>query len=427
MTRKKMQATSFHYSPDPKAGWMMNKRQIQTNVFHQSEIKTKNQPKSYIFAVGQETNQGDERNSTESEFTIVKSDQIKRQTKQRTSGLRARDFLARHFDFDTFRPDETLKGIDCWLIAQVFEDVQAQPEDVLEITHYKHVLHQCFMTLMTSPSALLMIKEAMAQGWQISISDQGESDFHLDVPAKILTLHDQNLMPEALARSPYFFNTLCVSFIRALRDIWQETRHGGFDEDYGPEYILMLERVRTADCDVLSILVGWELRSEGHGGLWRHLIGSEEGDMAMAFSNYLEKDPSSLFNGKALAASFKQWYQDPARVNSCDHETLEYMDDVLQDYPVGNPFGTRKPTRIGVEILSCLPDRTAYLRDMGDEILADPLYCGLNDEINQGHLMQIMRDMKVTYVEGVPFRDTMLAERIFPDGFVMAAGTETIN
>lgn len=357
----------------------------------------------------------------------MKPYQIKRQTKQRAAGLRARDFLARHFDVLKENGSENFSLEERWSIAQIFQDVETTPEASSELNDHKDVLHKSFTTLMASPSALMLMKEAAAQGWQVSIGDLGESDFHLDVPAKVLTLHDQDLQPQALGHSGYFFNTLCVSLIRALRDIWQETRHGGFDEDYGPEYILMLERVRAADCDVLSILVGWELRSEGHTGLWRHIIGSEEGDMAMTFSAYLEKDPSSLFNGKALAATFKQWYQDETRVNSCDHETLEYMDDVLRDYPIGNPFGSRKPTRIGVEILSCLPDRTAYLRDMGEEILRSPLYSGLNDEINQGHLMQIMHDMKVTYVQGVPFRDTMLAERIFPDGFVMAAGTETIN
>ena len=78
----------------------------------------------------------------------------------------------------------------------------------------------------------------------------------------------------------------------------------GFDESFGPEAILMLERVRAADCHVLAILVAWELRGEGHNHLWRHLIGSEAGDMAMAFSKYLERDPAALFGGGALAAAF---------------------------------------------------------------------------------------------------------------------------
>jgi hypothetical protein len=46
-----------------------------------------------------------------------------------------------------------------------------------------------------------------------------------------------------------------------LRDIWQEKRHGGFDEKYRTEFVLTMERIRSADCDVLSILVAWELRS----------------------------------------------------------------------------------------------------------------------------------------------------------------------
>ncbi|MCB1784530.1 MAG: hypothetical protein KDI13_11120, partial [Alphaproteobacteria bacterium] len=48
--------------------------------------------------------------------------------------------------------------------------------------------------------------------------------------------------------------------------------------------------------------------------------------------------------------------------------------------------------------------------------LKDPFYAGLNDAINQSHIAQILYDLKVTYVQNVPFRDAELALRIFPDG-----------
>ncbi len=350
----------------------------------------------------------------------MKPFQLQRNTKKRESGLRARDFLPHRFDVFQ-KPQIDAQHDGTWLIGELAH----VHNDVCE-TDFNYILRECLQSLIFSPSAARMISEVAHHDWRIGIEDLGERDFHLDVPAKIVMLHDQGLGPEGFARSDYFRNALKVCLIRALRDIWQEIRHGGFDEDYAPDYILLLERVRAADCDVLSILVGWELRSEGQGNFWRHLIGSDEGDMAMTFSAYLERDPASQFNGRALAEAFKQWFNDPVRVNSCDHETLCYMDDILQEYPVGNPFGKRKPTHIGVEILSCLPDKTPYLRGLGDEILSDPAYSGLQDDINQAHFMQITHDMCVTYVEGVPFRDTMLAEKIFPDVFVFE-GTGSIN
>jgi hypothetical protein len=63
-----------------------------------------------------------------------------------------------------------------------------------------------------------------------------------------------------------------------------------------------------------------------------------------------------------------------------------------------------------------MPDKTAYLRGMGHEILTSPNYAGLHDEINQSHFMQVMYDMKVTYMHGIPFRDKTLAGKIFPGG-----------
>lgn len=385
------------------------------------------QPTSSIFVAGQPNDDADSSKSNESESVNVKPYQLQRQTKNRAAGLRASDFLARHFESFKAVSDKTKETCydDAWLIADLLKlDINTTKEP--SAVTYEDVLATCLDSLFLSPSAKRMIREASSNGWHVGVVELDEQDFHLDVPGKVIYLNDNNLSAQTLIHSGYFQNVLCVSIIRALRDVWQETRHGGFDEDYSPEYILMMERVRAADCDVLTILTGWEMRSEGEADLWRHLIGSEEGDMAIAFSNHLERMPASQFNGKALGVAFKKWFSDEARVNACDHETLEYMDSVMSKYPVGNPFGSKKPTRIGVEILSCLPDKTAYLRGMGDEILRDPVYSGMGDEINQLHLLQIQRDMKVTYVEGVAFRDTMLAEKIFPEDF-MLEGSEAIH
>ena len=282
--------------------------------------------------------------------------------------------------------------------------------------------------LATSPSARKMLHEAEIEGWAVAIEPLDGQDFHIDVPENLIILDDQGLTTDALAKSEYFKNALMVSFIRALRDVWQEKRHGAFETEYGPEQVLMLERVRAADLDVLATLVGWEIRAEGEGSLWRHLIGATEGDIAMRFSGYLERDPSAQFNGKALAAAFTQWFRNEERVNSCDHETLNYLDNVIEysdeEYVLAtkNALGT-----IGIEMLSCLPDRTAYLQGMGKEILSNPLYAGLCDEINQAHFAQIMYDLKVVRVQDVPFRDAYLAEMIFPNGEFTPDGDETIH
>ena len=349
----------------------------------------------------------------------MKTEYTLRKSKIRSTGLRKYDLLSRLTDM----PVET--GEPCektWLI----EDLVAPLNEDDGVQEQEFLLRDALEALNNSPSAARMIQEAIQYGWRISVDDLGEQDFHLDVPQKKVTLHDQGLSFNTLQSSVYFLNALKISLVRGLRDIWQEIRHGSFDEEYNPEYVLLLERVRAADLDVLSVLVAWELRAEGQFDLWRYMIGGDEGDMAMVYSSHLERDPASQFNGQALAAAFSQWFRDDVRVNACDHETLEYMDGVLAEFPVGNPFGKRKPTKIGVEILSCLPDKTPYLRDIGDEILGNPLYSGMNNEINQSHFLQVIRDCEVTYIGGVPFRDTMLAEKIFPEDFELT-GSETIH
>ena len=106
--------------------------------------------------------------------------------------------------------------------------------------------------------------------------------------------------------------------------------------------------------------------------------------------------------------------QDIDRINSCDHDALEYMDEILATCDLLNPFGISHPKRMDVEILSCLPDKTAYLQGHGPEILSNPMYAAVDNEINQSHLLHIMYDLEAVVVQDVPFRDADLAKKIFP-------------
>lgn len=279
---------------------------------------------------------------------------------------------------------------------------------------YRSVLRWCVDLLEQSPTARRFLAEAKNAGWRAGLSDLPGQDFYLDVPQKLLLLDSRGLEPGTFVATQFFRNSALISMIRALRDIWQEKRHGGFDEDYGPEAVLMLERARAADGEAIAALTAWELRAAGYPEIWRHLIGTPEGDIATAFSNHLERHPMLTSAHPALEAAFRQWYRDELRVNTCDHGTLEYLDDVLRDRGAGNPFGMAPLTAGSIEVLSCLPDRTAYLQNQGGSILRDPAYYGLSDPINQSHLFHIMYDLQAVRVGGVAFRDPALARRIFP-------------
>ncbi len=320
------------------------------------------------------------------------------------------------------------KVIDCAALPNAFPYLLSESEtqwyfadlcnnhlDIdFETRNYKDILSWCISILELSPSAHLMLKEANEKDWQITLEDLHGGDYCIDVEQKLLILDNNALDPITLGRSNYFKNVTLVTMIKALRDIWQEKRHGGFDELYSPEHILLMERVRAADLDVVSILTVWELRSEEYSDIWRHMIGSEVGDMAMAFSGYIERDPSSLYNGQALNSTFKQWFRCSKRIDACDHDILEYLDDVLTISDVENPFGKKKPAKLNLEILSCLPDKTAYLQGFGAEILSNPIFSSVDNVINQTHLFHIMYDLEAIIIENVPFRDKTLARKIFP-------------
>lgn len=307
-----------------------------------------------------------------------------------------------------------------WYFAELYNDYIDvdffENSDDCDIHCYGDVLSWCMSILDASPSARIMLQEACDKDWKITIEDLNGGEYCIDVEQKLLILDNNSLVPSALGRSGYFRNMTIVTLTKALRDIWQEKRHGGFDEHYSPEYVLLMERLRAADLDVMAIMVAWELRSEDFPEIWRHIIGSDIGDMAMTYSGYLERDPTSAYSGFALRAAFKQWFREEDRLHNCDHDTLEYLDDVLASSANGaQTFGHKRPGKMNIEVLSCLPDKTAYLHGMGSEILSDPAYSSVNDEINQTHLFHIMYDLEAVIVENVPFRDADLAKKIFPE------------
>ncbi|MCC7305049.1 MAG: hypothetical protein IT558_02195 [Alphaproteobacteria bacterium] len=273
------------------------------------------------------------------------------------------------------------------------------------------VLAYSLQSLMLGRTMRALAEEAIREEWEFGLADLQGRDFFIDVPSKKIILGNFGLSPEVFSRSPYFQHSLMSAMARSLRDVWHEKRHGGFEVEFTPESVLMLERVRAADCDVTALQAAWELRAEGYEGLWRHITAAEESDLAQVYVATLEREFRSYPVHKALAAAFIQWYRGEGRVTARDHETLEYLDEGIR---AGDRFGKRKATAADVEILSCLPDRTAYLQGEGAEILRGPLFAGLSDPINQSHFLQLTRDIGTVHVQGVTFRDAGLAKKIFP-------------
>jgi len=274
------------------------------------------------------------------------------------------------------------------------------------------VLDWATALLTDSPLARALLINADKHNWAVQLTNLENGEYRLNGADKLIELNHHGLDVQTLGNSAFFRTTLLCSLMKALRDIWHEERLQNLETTYNPESILLIERARAADIDAISIIIGWELRSTDHQEIWRHMIGSEEGDMAQVLINILDRYPTALYNGMALAHIFRQWYTNIERIDACDHSILEHLDYLLME--TETELGTEKATEQDFEHISTLPDTSCYLKELSDTVLRDPFFAGLGDPINQAHLFQIIYDNKVTQIDGVPFRDVSLAYKIFP-------------
>lgn len=353
------------------------------------------------------------------EYEALRSDRFERKGLSRKNRKIPEDVVVSYRGAEAENTQQPAVSLDHIRFDDIrsFHNLEAYPcafENDLDVMHWICALAA------ESPSARILLKEAQIEQWAIRLENLSHSGYAIDDDGHCIILDHFGFTAHALGRSVYFRNALFVHFVKALRQLWHEREARAVEKKYRPDAILMLERARAADCDVMAILSGWELRGAGHTDIWRSILGSEEGDMAMIFTRAIEKDPAGFYDGSVLTRTFCQWYGDEARVAMTDHATLERMDEWLEDAQGASVFGTDMLSRQIIEDLSRLPGGRAYLEGMGDNVRTDPYFVSMNDTVNESHLFQIVYDSNVVMVEGVPFRDRKLARLIFPGGLVKA-------
>ncbi len=272
-----------------------------------------------------------------------------------------------------------------------------------------------FSDLMDSPMARSLINFAAEQEWSIYVEPLNDAAYDLDDEHKVLLLNNYNLKLPTFEKSGFFRHALILSLVKGLRDIWHIECRQPYEHGLTIESVLLLERVRAADCDVIALLTAWELRGEGMPEIWRHLLGAPEGDMALRFTEALEREPQKHFNNSALIEAFHGWFDNAERVGACDHQTLDMIDCMVEESRETGLYGHKKAKPQFIESLSRLPDRTFYLQDYGFGISKDPHFAGLEDDVNQAYYLQIKHEMETTHAGGIYFRDSKLAAKIFPD------------
>jgi hypothetical protein len=259
-----------------------------------------------------------------------------------------------------------------------------------------------------------MLKEAAQAGWAVALTQLANEGYSLDTDNNIIYLDDNGFDYAVLGRSTYLRHMVVMSLVRALRDQWHDT----FDDEvpaYTPETILMRERLITAEIETFAVQCAWELRSAGYSPVWRYMIGSQDGDLALSLARVLENNPSGFMDGRALVHVIRQWFKTSSRIAAADHRALDYMDDVLRrrEDRCQSPFGERVLTSQDVIARTSLPESGSYLGEAAHFVLADARHYGLQNPINKAHFDHIKHDTQASFIADVPFRDPELGRRIF--------------
>jgi hypothetical protein len=284
---------------------------------------------------------------------------------------------------------------------------------------YEAAIYDDILSLLwESPTARFLINYAASKDWAITVDALDDAAYDLDEDQRILTLNTYNLKLPTFEKSGYFRHALILALVKGMRDIWHIECCQPYKHGLTLESVLLLERVRAADCDVITLLTAWELRGEGTPEIWRHLLGAPEGDMAMRFTCAVERQPGKLFDGSALIEAFHGWFNNYSRVSACDQQTLDIIDLNLDTARQTKLYGKKKPTADFIESLSCLGDKRLYLKNYGMDILHDPHFAGLHDDVSHAYYLQIKRELETTMVGAVAFRDSKLAAKIFPEELV---------
>lgn len=251
--------------------------------------------------------------------------------------------------------------------------------------------------------------------WEVALCDLSDHAYDMDLDQKILSVNAKGLMADQVLASPYFGPQILLSVIEAARMVRHVEWLGHALERYHPESIIKIGRMCVADSVAQTIHTAWHARECGFEALWKHLLCGPHSDMAQCFDRVMERcltqgiDESDAMI-EALSLTFRTWFTDEDRVRACDHDSLNVMDDLIESDVT---MGVKQIDSAAVTCLTLqIGGETTYLSsDLVRDMMTNPFYGAVDDPINQTHLMQIIRDNKISEVAGIPFRDVGLAQR----------------
>ncbi|MDD3020329.1 MAG: hypothetical protein PHX61_05020 [Alphaproteobacteria bacterium] len=261
--------------------------------------------------------------------------------------------------------------------------------------------------------------DARFEDWSIEVDDIEQASHIIDPQLRILILPRFSVSPATLARSQNDRASFLMELARGLRGVWHDMTGVRDDADLTADDQILWERLRAADHDLCAVRMAWDLREQGMGGLWRQIIASHLGDLAvMAGELWATEDQNEQSEKNLPLYGFShlvlEWLRDASLVNATDGQTLDAMDLRLQRN-VREVCGPEQISAVELMTLSTLPSDGSYLAPVARTVMYAAEFREIPDGVNEAYLRQILEDCELTRISPLVFSDSELEKKFFPD------------
>lgn len=155
--------------------------------------------------------------------------------------------------------------------------------------------------------------------------------------------------------------------------------------NFHPDDAILLNRLMSADLQVIQCRFAWELKLQGETKPWEDLMSSVCHDLAASFAREAISDFRSLTNGKASLACLENWFLS-GRCKATDKVLIQSMLADHNGLVFDHPETSKTASYEIIASLGEMPNGKNYLSTIIHQISEDPLYTEVRDRSNANFL-----------------------------------------
>ena len=249
-------------------------------------------------------------------------------------------------------------------------------------------IYRALRMLKSSHMFSLLLDKVKDCGLTISMDDYLSADeyyFYPDLMRLAVGYQNETMRHH----EKYILNTM-MHLTMGLRHAYHVCGDKMREADIRPHDYIRFKRATVADSEAFTVFVAFEMKMAGITAPWRALLNSHISDMALVFEQTMSRDPVSGFDGRAMKATYDQWFLDKARVSDCDYKALERYDAVLLQEDDHDRIARRVLRYEDYALLGALPSGFNYLHGGSFSTL---WFEGSLSADNSMYLKHIMKDI----------------------------------